>query len=177
MRHFATAELQLHSHLVPLVEKRFAVTDLRQVIVLVDIYAELDLLQLGAGGLLFFFLLRDVVTEFPEVDNLADRRIRRGRDLHQIEPEGLRLTQRVRQFHDAELFARGGHDDPDFACANPAVNTNLWLQCRSSSEPTKREVNRVAVFLVSSPFSGAARAAPNTPHRRGCDGHDCESTP
>jgi hypothetical protein len=45
----------------------------------------------------------------------------------------LSFAQRVAQFHDAELFARGPQYDPDFASANATVYTNLWLQIRSSS--------------------------------------------
>ena len=46
---------------------------------------------------------------------------------------------RVGQLQDAELLARGAHDDPDFARANPAVYTNLWLQFKSSSKQRVRE--------------------------------------
>jgi len=45
----------------------------------------------------------------------------------------LRSPQRVRKFHDAQLLAAGSYNNPDFASANPAVYTNLWLQIKSSS--------------------------------------------
>ena len=75
----------------------------------------------------------NVVSELSKVDDLAHRRIGHGRNLDQIEAESLSFTQRVVQFHDAELFAGGTQYDPDFASANATVYTNLWLQIRSSS--------------------------------------------
>jgi hypothetical protein len=45
----------------------------------------------------------------------------------------LSSAQGIAQFHDAELFAGGSQNYPDFAGANPTVYTNLWLQIRSSS--------------------------------------------
>ncbi|HEY2143437.1 MAG TPA: hypothetical protein VGH06_03705, partial [Candidatus Udaeobacter sp.] len=47
------------------------------------------------------------------------------------EPKTLSFAQGIAQFHDAELFAGGSQNDPDFAGANPTVYTNLWLQIRS----------------------------------------------
>jgi hypothetical protein len=44
VRHFATAELQLNTHLVAAIQEFFGVPDLRQIIVLVDVNAELDFL-------------------------------------------------------------------------------------------------------------------------------------
>ena len=71
MRHLAAAKLQLHPHLIPLVQKSFAMADLGQVIVIVDVNPELDLLQLGSRRFLVLLLLRNVVTEFSEIDDLA----------------------------------------------------------------------------------------------------------
>jgi hypothetical protein len=99
--------------------------------VIVDVHPELDFLELGSGGLLVFFLLGDVVSEFSEIDDLADGRVRRGRDFDQIQAETLSFAQRVRQFHDAQLLSGGSHDHPHFAGANPTVYTNLLLQIKS----------------------------------------------
>src|SRR5205085_6797099 len=145
VRHFPAAKLQLHAHLVAAVEELLAVADFREVIVVVDVYPELDLFQFRPGSLLILILLGDVVTELSEIDDLADRRVRRGRDLDQIETETLSFAQRVREFHDAELVAGGSHDDPHLAGANPTVYTNLLLQIKSKlqtsdagSEPWRR---------------------------------------
>jgi hypothetical protein len=57
----------------------------------------------------------------------------------------LSFAQGVGKLHDAELFAGGCEDDPDFSGANPTVYTNLWLQIKSKllaggtgSEPPRR---------------------------------------
>ncbi len=47
VRHFPTAKLQLNTHLVAAVEEFFGVPDFRQIIVLVDVNAELNFLQLS----------------------------------------------------------------------------------------------------------------------------------
>ncbi len=133
VRHLAAAELQLHADLVPLVEEGFAVAELGHVIVLVDVYPELDFLELRPAAFLLLLLLGEVVAELSKVDDFADGRVRRRRHFHQVHPDALRLAKGVGKFHDAELFAGSAHDDPDFASANPAVYTNLWLQIKSSS--------------------------------------------
>ena len=95
VRHFAAAELQLNTHLVAAVQEFFGVPDFRHVIVLVDVNAELDFLQFRAGWLLIFRVFGNVVSELSEIDNLAHRRIRRGRDFDQILAESLSFTQGV----------------------------------------------------------------------------------
>src|SRR5262249_32157157 len=120
--------------------------DFREVIVFVDVNSKLNLLQFCAGWFLVLGVFRDVVSKLSKIDDLAHRRICRRRDLGQIEPEILSSAQRVLQFHDSELFAGGPQNDPDFASANPAVYTNLWLQIRSISSTAKRE-------CTASPYS------------------------
>ena len=79
-------------------------------------------------GFLVLLLFRNVVTEFSEIDDLADRRVGGRRHFHQVEPHALGSFDRLGQFHDAELLAGRAEDDADFAGANPAVYTNLLLQ-------------------------------------------------
>ena len=67
----------------------------------------LILLQLGAGRPLVLVVLGNVVTEFSERDDFANRRIGSRRDFDEIEAEALRFAQGVGQLHDAELFAGG----------------------------------------------------------------------
>src|SRR5215211_2330856 len=139
VRHFAATKLQLHTHFIPTVQKFLGVPDLGYIIVLVDVNTELDFLQFRTGGLFIFRVFGNVVSELSEIDDLAHRRIRRGRDFYQIKAESLSSAQSVVQAHDAELFAGGPDYDPDFASANPAVYTNLWLQIRSISSTAERE--------------------------------------
>jgi hypothetical protein len=52
-------------------------------------------------------MLGNIVPEFSERDDLANRRVRRGRNLDQIKADALGSAQGIRQFHDAELLACG----------------------------------------------------------------------
>jgi hypothetical protein len=107
VRHFAAAKLQLHSHFISSIEKFFAMTDFRQVIVVVDIDAKLDFLQLRASRSLVPLMLGNVVSKFSERDNFTNRRVRRWRNLDKVKAHALGFAQGIRQFHDAELFACG----------------------------------------------------------------------
>jgi hypothetical protein len=89
----------------------------------------------------------NVVPELSEIDNLAHRRIRRRRDFDQILAESLSFTQGVGQAHDAKLFASGPQNDPDFASANPAVYTNLWLQIKSVSSTANGSAPRRRISI------------------------------
>ena len=60
-----------------------------------------------ARGFFFFFLLGNVVTEFAEIDDFADWRLRSRRDFDEIQSEALRFSQGVRQFYHAQLLAGG----------------------------------------------------------------------
>jgi hypothetical protein len=93
--HFAAAKLQLNTDLVSAVEEFFGVPDFRQIIMLVDVNAELNFLQLRTGRLFIFRVFGNVVSELSEIDDLAHWRIGSGRDFDQIKPESLRSTQGV----------------------------------------------------------------------------------
>jgi len=91
-------------------------------------------------------VLGKIVTKFSERNDFADRRVRRRCDLDQIESAALRFTQGVGKLHDAQLFAACPYNDPDFASANAAVYTKLWLQISSVSKTTRRECAISPVF-------------------------------
>ena len=133
MRHFAAAELKLHTDFVAAFEKLFAMANFRQVIMLVDVHPELELLQLGAGGFLVLLLFGNIVTEFSERDDFTNRRVRRRGNLDEIETSTLCFAQGVGQLQDAELLTIGSENDPDFPGANPTVYTKLRLQIKSIS--------------------------------------------
>lgn len=69
--------------------------DFCQVIVLVDVNAELDFLEFRTGRLLILRMFGNVVSELSEIDNLAHRRMSGGRDFDQIETERLSSPQGV----------------------------------------------------------------------------------
>jgi hypothetical protein len=92
--HFPAAELELDADLVATVEKFFAVADLGQIIVIVDVDPELDFLQLRAGRSF-------VLAKFSECDDFTDWRVGSRRDLDQIEIQTLSFAQGIGELHDA----------------------------------------------------------------------------
>jgi hypothetical protein len=136
--------------------------------VIVDVYPELDFLQLRPGSFLVLLLLGNVVTELSEIDDFADRRIGGGRNFDQIQAEALSFAQGVGKLHDAELFAVGCEDDPDFSGANPTVYTNLWLQIKSkllAGETGSEPWRRIFTAFSRPPFLTLETLLPH----RGCD--------
>jgi hypothetical protein len=103
--HFPAAKLQLDPDFISSIEEFFAVTDLCQIIVVVDINAKLEFFQLRACRSLVPLMLGNIVSEFSESDDFANWRVRGGRNLDQIKAHALGFAQGIRQFHDAELFA------------------------------------------------------------------------
>ena len=101
MRHFPATELKLDPDLIATIEEFFPVTDLGQIIMIVDVYPELDLLQLGAGRFLILVLLGNVVTKFSKGDDFTNWGVRSGCDFNQIQIETLRFAQGIRKLHDA----------------------------------------------------------------------------
>ena len=95
MGHLAPPELQLHPDLIPPVKKLFGVPDFGQIIVVIDVYPEFDLLQFGPSSLPVFLMFGDVVAEFSEIDDLANRWNRRGRDFDQIQAKALSFAEGV----------------------------------------------------------------------------------
>ena len=169
VRHFPAPKLQLHANLVSAIEEFFAVTHFCQVIVLVDVHPEFEFFQPSPCWSPVPLVFGNVVSEFSERDDFADRRIRRGRNLHQIKPETLSFAQGIGQFQDAQLFACGTKDDPDFASANPTVYAKLVLQfnqspcSRDGSAPSRRIFLDRNLRIPPSPVwpehSGTAAAA------------------
>jgi hypothetical protein len=139
MCHLTAAKLQLYTHFVSALQKFFAVADLSQVIMFIDVYPEFDFLELRSRRPSIFLVLGEIVTEFSQGNDFADWRTRSRCDLNEIEFAILSFTQGVGQFHDAELLPAGTQDNPDFAGANPTVYTKLWLQIKSISWPARRE--------------------------------------
>ena len=74
--HFTPAKLELNADFAAAIQEFFAVPHLGLVVVLIDVHAELDLLELCSGVLPVFFLLGEFVLELAEVDDAADRWVR-----------------------------------------------------------------------------------------------------
>ena len=107
MRHFPAPKLQLYPNFISSIEEFFTVTNFRQIIVIVDVNPEFKFFQLRARRSSVPLVFGDIISEFSERDDFANRRICRRRNLDQIETETLSFAQGIRQLHDAELFAAG----------------------------------------------------------------------
>src|SRR3954467_1229615 len=107
MRHFTAAEEDRRLDLVAVREEALDVLLLELVVVLVDLRAELDFLDLDD---LLVLLRRPralllLVLIAPEVHDAAEGRDRGRRDLDEVEPFPPRDGHRVRRWHDPELCA------------------------------------------------------------------------
>ena len=136
-------------HLVAVFQEALDMFLLELVIVLVDLRAKLDLLDLDhllvlarlARPLLLLVLI------LPEIHDAADRRDRRGRNLDQVEPLLLRDGQRLRRRHDAELCAVVV-DHPDFADADPFVDPHSIVASWTSVESDKYLLDQLSAFSL-----------------------------
>ena len=117
------AEEDRRLDLVAFLDEPLNVVLLERVIVLVDLGPELDFLDLDdvlmplrfPGALLLLVLV------LPVIHDPADRRDRRGRNLHEVEPFLPGDRQGLRRRHDAELLARVV-DHADFTDADAFVD-------------------------------------------------------
>lgn len=136
MRHFTTAKLQLHAHLIAAVQKFLTVPDLGQIIVLINIDPKFDLFEFGAARPAILVVLGKVVPKFSKIDNFADRWSSGRRYFYQIEPAALSFPQGIRQPQYPKLLTGRSQNDPNFAGANSTVYTKLLLQIKLISRPT-----------------------------------------
>ena len=138
VRHFASAEEDRRLDLVAVGQEALDVLLLELVVVLVDLRPELDFLDLDdllvllglPGALLFLVLVA------PEVHDAADRRVRRCRNLHEVEPLLPRDGQRLLRRHDAQLLP-GVVDDADFADPDAFVDPDAVFPPRAAVESDK----------------------------------------
>ncbi len=121
--HFTAAMKNHGAHLVAIAEEPNNLVFTNLIIVLRGVGAKLDFLQLrGAAALaLLVGLFVLLVLIFSVIRNLADRRVGRGRDFHEIERFLSRQLHGLEGLHDAELrtvFV----NHPDFACPDALVD-------------------------------------------------------
>jgi hypothetical protein len=128
----ATAEHDRDLDLVPLAEEPHDVTLLGLVVVLVDLGAELHLLddRVGLVAAGFTGLLGVLVLELAVVHELADRGSAHRGDLDEVEVRLLGQAQRVARGDDADGLAVGSNE-PDFRDPDPIVDSQLGADVSS----------------------------------------------
>ena len=118
VRHLATAELELDTHLEPMGEEILGMGELDRVVVRADIHSELDLF-FPLFGLLGLLQLGLLILEFAVVNDTAYRRACIGGDLDEVESQlfgfGKRLVCRE---HDVVLSI----DHTNFGGSNSIVH-------------------------------------------------------
>ena len=124
-RHFAAAEEDGCLHLVAIFEEANHVIFFGLVVVIVDVDAELHFLDddpclflLGLAVLLFL-----LVEKLAVIHNAADRRLRRRRNLNQVEPFLFCELERLEGWNDAELLAQI-IDYTNFASPDALIGAN-----------------------------------------------------
>src|SRR5262249_18010013 len=106
-RYFAPAMENHRAHFVPVAEKANDLVLPNLVIMLRGVGPKLDFFELRAAAA-FALLVSpfvQLVLIFPVIDDLANRRISRLRDFHEIEPAFARQLHNFKQLHDPELRA------------------------------------------------------------------------
>jgi len=138
MRHLATAELQLDTHLVAFREEVFRMRDLDQVIMRIDADAEFHFLHLAAllvlVGLLLVLLL-DVLV-LAVIDNFAHGRIGVRSHFHQIQTTLLGDANGLRSRDDAKLMMTIFFDDAHLRRTNALIDTGLIYKTAVGSVTT-----------------------------------------
>ena len=106
MRHFATAEAKGDFDLVAFFHERLHRAQLHLVVVLVDVRADLDLLDLDHLLLFarFVLLFLDFVFVFAEIENFTNWRISVRADLKQVEANGVGAQNSVARAQNALHF-------------------------------------------------------------------------
>ena len=75
--------------------------------------------------LLLLLLLGEIVSEFSEVHDSADRRLGTWGNLDEVEADRTRMPEGLLEAHDAHLLVGNAVDHTHFARANAFVDTNV----------------------------------------------------
>ena len=125
MGHFASAELQVDFYLVTFIEEFFGVPDLGDVVMLVDVHAKFNFLDLTRAVLSFPLLFGEVVAEFAKVHNPAHGGLGGGGDFNKIETDGARLPESLLDAHHPQLLVGNAVDYTHLPRADAFVNANF----------------------------------------------------
>src|SRR5690606_15202738 len=112
-------------YLVSRIEKGFGPAHLRDVIVLVDIDPALDLFDRARRVLLFLLLLGEVITEFSEMHDPANRRLCFRCHFDQVQALAAGQLQSGVQTHDPQLLVGDTVNDPDLPGTDAFVDADI----------------------------------------------------
>jgi hypothetical protein len=123
--HFAAAMKNHGAHFVAFTEKPYDLVLTNLKIVFRGSWTKLHLFQLRTTAALALFVRLFVllILEFAVIGNLANRRIGRRRNFHQIQPPFARQAHRFKRLHDTQLPAFFVNH-PDFPSAYPFVDAD-----------------------------------------------------
>lgn len=125
VRHFTATMKNHRAHFVAFAEEADDLALANLIVVLRGGGPKLDFLQLRATAALALLvrLFIGLVQILAVVGDLANRRIGRGRNFHQVEPFFLGQLDGFKRLHDAQLAAFFIYH-PDLASANPLVDAD-----------------------------------------------------
>jgi hypothetical protein len=127
-RHFASAEEDGRLHLVSLVEEAQHMILFGLVVVIIHVDTKLNFFD--RNGLLFFLgfalALFVLVQKFPVIHDAANRRLRGGRNLYQIQVSFAGHLQRFEGRHYANLFPFVT-DHANLACPDALIHADKTL--------------------------------------------------
>lgn len=125
MDDLAPLEQNADPQMISLIDEFSPLLDLERDVMVVDGRPEADFLDVD--DMLFFpaefFLLAELVFIFSEIHHPADRGIRIGSDLHQVQLLFLGKRERLGDGKDSDLFAVGS-DDADLAGFDLLIDPN-----------------------------------------------------
>jgi len=125
VRHFAATMKNHGANFMTFAEEADDLVLANLKIVFRGVGPELDFLQSRAAAAFALLVcpLVLLVKKFAVIGDLANRRIRRGRNLHQIQSAFAGHAKRFKRLHDAELTAVFVNH-PDFASSNPFIDAD-----------------------------------------------------
>ena len=134
MGDLSTTEHDGHFNLVALLKKPQGVSDFDLKVVILSLGSHLDFFDIDTRRLLLGLCgtLARLVLVLAVIHDAADRRVRVGRNLHEIEPSLFRCKQSLADAHNTKHFPCVD-DDTDFLGSNGAIDARFLLSYGSTS--------------------------------------------
>src|SRR5579862_755899 len=133
MSHLAAFEHDGGFDLIPFFQKRQDMVALHVEVIVGSLGTKLHFLEFNGLLVLLGFVLSlaELIEKFAVINNAANRRIGRRRNLNQIQPLSARHLQGIRRGHDSQLLTFVVNH-PDFFRSNPFVDACKSIGDKSS---------------------------------------------